>query len=1023
MRPIPPLPSRNTPLRSTFAPLIVAVWLALAATGPGAASPDVVISQVYGGGGNATAPYRNDFVELFNRGSAPVSLAGWSIQYASATGTGHFAANPITPLSGTLNPGQYYLVHMASGGTNGVLLPAADATGTVAMAAGGAKVALVTSTTGLACNGSPTACSPEQLAQIRDLVGWGAATFFETAPAGTTANATAAQRTDACTDSDNNAADFAVVTPAPRNSASALTPCGAVDTPPTVSSTTPAAGAAGVALAANLAVTFSEDVTLAPGAFSLSCTLSGVHVLSVTGGPETFTIDPEADLSSSESCTLTINAASVSDQDGAATPMAADVLVPFTTIDACGDPATSISLIQGSGLLSPLAGSSHVIEGIVVADYQDAGQLGGYFVQQEDGTGDGDPATSDGLFVFNTAVPVSVGDKVRVRGTVFEFQSSGTFLTEISPVSSAQVCSSGHALPAASLVTLPVPTVATWEQYEGMLVTIPQPLTVSDTFTLARFGELVLSAEGRLMQPTHLAAPGAPALAQQALNDRRRILLDDANGQQNIDPTRYPAGGLSAANTLRVGDRVNGITGVLDQRFGVYRLQPVGAVAVEAANPRPASPPAVGGNVRVASMNVLNYFNGDGLGGGFPTPRGATTPVEFARQRAKTISALLSIDADIVGLMEIENDAAGNSAVEDLVDGLNAATAPGTYAFIDTGVVGTDEIRVALLYKPAIVTPFNGFALLDSSVDPGFIDTLNRPSLAQTFTRNANGKRITVVVNHLKSKGSDCDDVGDPDTGDGQGNCNLTRTQAATALVQWLATDPTGSGDADVLLIGDMNSYAREDPITAIAGAGYVNLVERQAGTAGYSYVFQGQTGYLDHALASASLAPRVTGVTEWHINADEPVALDYNVEFKTANQVNTFYAPDPFRSADHDPVIVGINLVAPFQWEGFYSPIGEWNTAVAGRVVTFQFSLGGNQGLRIFASGSPASAPATCDGVVTGPPVPAPSASSSLGYSSVSGRYTYRWVTQKAWAGTCRQFIMTLSDGTTHTAMFSFTN
>ncbi len=276
-------------------------------------------------------------------------------------------------------------------------------------------------------------------------------------------------------------------------------------------------------------------------------------------------------------------------------------------------------------------------------------------------------------------------------------------------------------------------------------------------------------------------------------------------------------------------------------------------------------PPAFAdGTLRVASFNVLNYFNGDGRGGGFPTARGATTPAEFERQRAKTIAALAALDADVVGLMEIENDATGSSAVEDLVAGLNAATAPGTYAFIATGVVGTDEIRVALIYKPAVVTPFNQFAILDSSVDPEFLDTKNRPALAQTFTQNSNGKKLTVVVNHLKSKGSDCNDVSDPDTGDGQGHCNVTRTRAAAALVRWLAGDPTGAGDPDVLLIGDMNSYAKEDPIAEILGGGYDDLIARRIGSGAYSYVFAGQSGYLDHALASAVLTPRVTGVREW---------------------------------------------------------------------------------------------------------------------------------------------------------------
>ena len=309
----------------------------------------------------------------------------------------------------------------------------------------------------------------------------------------------------------------------------------------------------------------------------------------------------------------------------------------------------------------------------------------------------------------------------------------------------------------------------------------------------------------------------------------------------------------------------------------------------------------------MAAINVLNYFNGNGLGGGFPTSRGADTLAEFNRQRAKVISAVVGLDADVIGLMEIENDTAGNSALEDLVAGLNAATAPGTYDFIDTGVIGTDQIRVALIYKPANAAPVGDFAVLTSAVNPLFIDTLNRPSLAQTF--EADGSLFTVVVNHLKSKGSSCSAVGDPNMGDGQGNCNGIRTDAATALVDWLGDDPTGSGDPDFLVIGDMNAYALEDPIGVFTDAAYVNLMSQFIGAEAYSYVFDGQSGYLDHALASPSMADQVTGATEWHINADEPTVLDYNVEFKTANQVNTFYAPDAYRASDHDPLVVGLDL------------------------------------------------------------------------------------------------------------------
>ena len=132
------------------------------------------------------------------------------------------------------------------------------------------------------------------------------------------------------------------------------------------------------------------------------------------------------------------------------------------------------------------------------------------------------------------------------------------------------------------------------------------------------------------------------------------------------------------------------------------------------------------------------------------------------------------------------------------------------------------------------------------------------------------------------------------------------------SLMAWLATDPTGSGDPDFLIIGDMNSYAKEDPIIVITNAGYTNLVNSFIGINAYSFVFGGQSGYLDHSLSSPRLTSQVTGVTEWHINADEPVVLDYNVEFKTANQINIFYNSGPYRASDHDPVVVGINLNAP---------------------------------------------------------------------------------------------------------------
>jgi Ca2+-binding RTX toxin-like protein len=332
-------------------------------------------------------------------------------------------------------------------------------------------------------------------------------------------------------------------------------------------------------------------------------------------------------------------------------------------------------------------------------------------------------------------------------------------------------------------------------------------------------------------------------------------------------------------------------------------------------------------------MNTLNFFltldtttsdTGPGPCGGNQNLdcRGADAdqPLEFTRQRDKLLAALTGLDGDIIGLNELENTPGVEplgDPTKGIVAGLNAMPGADPYAYIDTGVIGTDAIRVGLIYRPSKVVPVGGFEILDSSDDPRFLDTKSRPALAQTFEELATGARFTVVVNHLKSKGSACTDVGDPDAGDGQGNCNGTRTLAAQALVDWLATDPTGSGDPDFLIMGDLNSYAQEDPIDAIkagaddtAGTGddYTNLIFQYQGTYAYSYTFDGQAGYLDHALANSSLASQVAGAADWHIDSDEPDVVDYDTSFKGPNQ-EALYEPNPYRASDHDPVIVGLGL------------------------------------------------------------------------------------------------------------------
>ncbi|HNS52525.1 MAG TPA: ExeM/NucH family extracellular endonuclease [Anaerolineae bacterium] len=582
--------------------------------------------------------------------------------------------------------------------------------------------------------------------------------------------------------------------------------------------------------------------------------------------------------------------------------------------EQCGDPYTFIYDIQGSGMDSPLVGTEVALEGVVVGDFQnngisDNGDLNGFHVQ--DPTGDGLATTSDGVFVYYSAntIDVAVGDAVRVRGVVSEYNG----MTEVT-ASQVWLCSSGNSI-LPTPITLPQVTVDEYEPYEGMLVTFPDALYISEYFNFDRYNEMVLT-DARQNTPTAVYEPGSPEQAAlAALNALKRITLDDGRTVQNPDPALHPNGAVfDMSNLFRGGDALTNVTGVLDYSFNLYRIQPVQGATYTPVNVRPPTPDDVGGSLKVASFNLLNYFTTIDTGQPICGPngnlecRGADTVEEFERQRNKIIPALVTMNADVVGLVEIENYP-GDVPTADLVSGINTVMGAGTYDYIASGAIGTDAIRVALIYKPASVTPLGAYAVLDSSVDPRFLDTKNRPVLAQSFQENATGAVFTVAVNHLKSKGSDCNDVGDPDLGDGAGNCNLTRMHAAEALVDWLAADPTGSGDADALIVGDLNSYDKEDPIDVLLAGGYTDLVSAYQGEYAYSYLYDGQLGYLDYSMPSASLVGQVTGLTTWHINADESDLINYDMDYKLDPQ-DALYAPDAYRSADHDPVIIGLDLV-----------------------------------------------------------------------------------------------------------------
>ncbi|MEU8249229.1 ExeM/NucH family extracellular endonuclease [Nonomuraea sp. NPDC048916] len=539
-----------------------------------------------------------------------------------------------------------------------------------------------------------------------------------------------------------------------------------------------------------------------------------------------------------------------------ATPAAA--AAPATPCDT--PPTHRIAQVQGSGDATPLAGQTVRVEGVVTGDFQRGDQLSGFFLQ--DPKPDGDPKTSEGLFAFarDTVKDVRPGDRVIVTGRATEFNG----WTELSPVTAVDVCGAGeiaplpYALPSDGL-----------EPVENMLLTFPQPLTVTEHYNLGRFGEVTVSSHGRLFQPTDRQGVDAE------LNRRRSLLVDDGSTRQN--PGTLPP-------IVRTGDLAAGITGVLGYGFDTYRLQPTEPIAYHAANPRPARPFPVIGNVKVASFNTLNWFTTLGS-------RGANTEEEQRRQLAKLVAALKGLDADAVALMEVENN--GQTALGALVDAVNAEVGAGTYAALAHPYPGTDAIQVGLIYKPGRLKPVGE---PQASQDPVF----SRPPLIQTFRTTAGGQPFTMIVNHLKSKGS-CPAGGpDADQGDGQGCWNATRVQQARALLGLVEDLP------NPMVLGDLNAYGEEDPIDTLEAGGLTSVTKRFVPAAQrYSYLFEGLAGELDHALVGSQLLNRVTSATIWHINADEPRVLDYNTEFNPPG----LYRPDAYRSSDHDPVVIGLTL------------------------------------------------------------------------------------------------------------------
>lgn len=804
---------------------------------------EIQINEVYGGGGNSGAELTHDFVELTNSSDADVDISGWTLNYASATGS--FGSNSMT-LTGTVPAGGTFLVQLAQGNGGSTALPTPDATGSLAMGGSAGTIALTDTEGALVC--SATACSENPT--VVDLVGWGngANKFSGEAPAPATSNTTSLSRIAA---SGENSTDFAVGAPTPTNAAGESAGPGEPEEP--------------------------ED-------------------------PD----EPPADAI-----------------------------------------AATIPEIQGTGAASPLAGQAVTTEGVVTAVYATGG-LNGYVIQAAGTGGALDLASHTGstaVFVYSsaTAGQVAIGDSVRVTGEVSEYYDS----TQIS------VGANGlEILPEALAPIEPVTLAGGFPTEEAQRESLEHMLylpgegdfTVTDVYDTNRFGEVALAiGDQPLLQAGDIMRPGEEATAYFDSRAEQMILLDDGRTTNFQNNPGEPMSWLTTEEPVRVGAAPTFTQPVVvAYTFDQWRLNvttpwtSAESDGVDFENTREDAPDEVGGDLQLATFNVLNYFttlgedtpgcepytnmHGEGttVRGGCDL-RGAWGADDFERQQSKIVDAISGTGADVVGLTEIENSARlgeeADEATATLVAALNEKDGEGTWDYIPTGDAyaalglegGQDAITNAIIFKPAEVAPQGGAQILAG--DEAFNNA--REPIGQVFVpvqgsgeEQVEGEPFFFTINHFKSKGSsDAEDSGLPED-PVQGNARTSRMQQAEALLTWGDVTAAELGVEDVFHGGDFNAYTQEEPLQLFYADGFVNLGEAHD-PEGWSYSYGGMVGSLDHVIANASAAERVTGADDWQINGPESVMVQYA---RYQNNATDLYESGPFGSSDHDPMIVGLN-------------------------------------------------------------------------------------------------------------------
>ncbi|WP_308606945.1 ExeM/NucH family extracellular endonuclease [uncultured Corynebacterium sp.] len=610
------------------------------------------------------------------------------------------------------------------------------------------------------------------------------------------------------------------------------------------------------------------------------------------------------------------------------------------------EPGSTVTIpeIQGTGAESPLKGQNVTTQGVVTAVWQGEKSLNGFTIQTP-GTGQTAPTeASEAIFVYTggTGFYPEIGESVEVTGTVDEYFGQ----TQIALSTGSVLSDALPAITPLSLDALPEGDEAR-EKLESMLLK-PGVHTVTDNYGLNRYGELGLApGTEALRQPTDIVSPGTQEQKDmEASNAAKYVILDDGSTR---DFTRdgastklpYIMQNGSDVKTIRTTNQVefadSGV--ILGYGHEQWRFQPTTMITGDSATADlpitwdPARPeaPQVAGDYTVAAFNVLNFFInlgedngaksykdrfGNGVGSDSGTFRGAWSASAFEDQKGKILTALEGLDADVIGLSEIENAAntVGGSyddAVKYLVDELNTRAESEKWDYVKApanSAADTDVIRTAIIYKKDRVQPVGEATLLE---DERFKGTARTPLAAEFMPVQdkcaAEGPdSFVVVTNHFKSKGSVAN--GDADTGDGQGNNPNVRNAHAQAVLDGLSKQPQWQEKA-TFVMGDLNAYSKEDAISVFRNAGYTIPVEELNAQEDWqdvaSYQFSGRLGSLDHILANEHVDAQAAQT--WNINSDEPIAMEYSRRNYTGGDV--FESDNPYRSSDHDPVKVGFNL------------------------------------------------------------------------------------------------------------------